>query len=276
MPRSSKITNNKQLCVCVCVCAGGRRRGTWGSGSGGGRPWRHTGRILNTHALSPENCFGFTFSNSWRFISHLLWWRRSETNWPNIQMCLLSFFFLPPLALFNCIMTIMNMSSDRSFNGESCSCKALDNNRCTATTFGFYFSWSLLAFPPAVFHLTTLMKENWFLKLFMFLDVIHQIMKFLKYCNKSSLKSYQYHLWNKASCYKDWPLLTMVNFALEYNAYWFCALEYKPVRFIWKRCSVFHYIYNYFWLNVSSQRWTPITVFDRKHFIWTVQSVFCL
>ncbi len=165
----------KQLTTSNCVCAGGRRRGTWGSGWGGGRPWRHTGRVLNScqsnrhlniHALSQKTAFGFISSNSWRFISHLLSWKRNETNWPNIQM----FFLVHFEALFNCIMTIMNMSFNSSLIGECCSCEARDNH-CTSTPFGFYFNWSLLAFPPAVFHLTAPMKENWpflFFKLLMF------------------------------------------------------------------------------------------------------------
>lgn len=74
-------------------------------------------------------------------------------------------------ALFNCIMTIMNMSYNSSLIGECCSCEARDDNHCTSNPFGFYFKLSQLAFPPAVFHLTAPMKENLpflFFKLLMF------------------------------------------------------------------------------------------------------------
>ncbi len=157
------------------MCAGGRRRGTWGSGWGGGRPWRHTGRVLNScqsnrhlniHATQSENCFWVHFLKLMTVYFSLALVKRNETNWPNIQM----FFLVHFEALFNCIMTIMNMSFNSSLIGECCSCEARDNH-CTSTPFGFYFNWSLLAFPPAVFHLTAPMKENWpflFFKLLMF------------------------------------------------------------------------------------------------------------
>lgn len=186
MTRSSEITSS-------CVCAGGQRRGTWGSGSGGGRPWRHTGRILNScqsnrhlniHALSQKTAFGFISSNSWRFISHLL----SR----QIGQILKRVFFLFCFhfeALFNCIMTIMNVSSNSSLISECCLCESLDNNHCTSTPCGFYFNSSLLAFPPAVF----ISPHRWRrIDLFYVLRCYVLNHSILKYCNKSSSKSHRY------------------------------------------------------------------------------------
>lgn len=169
MTRSSETTN-KQLCVCRRPAERNMRL----------RLRRRTS--LTTHRTSTEqlsikqtpehtctqseNCFWVHFLKLMTVYFSLALVKKE---WDKLAKYS-KFFLVHFEALFNCIMTIMNMSFNSSLIGECCSCEARDNH-CTSTAFGFYFNWSLLAFPPTVFHLTAPMKENWpflFFKLLMF------------------------------------------------------------------------------------------------------------